>query len=127
VDINFGSMDRNDILNIIQKSNYAVQPSKVEGLGLSIIEPLCMGVPVLTIDIPPMNEYIHHGYNGFLITPRRTVKYGAILNWADINEIDIFNGMKEIMKSDNKIMSKNCMKFLEKSAFETDLTKIMEM
>ena len=36
----------------------AIQPSKLEGVGFMVIEPLCSGMPVITLDYPPMNEYV---------------------------------------------------------------------
>jgi glycosyltransferase involved in cell wall biosynthesis len=36
----------------------AIQPSKLEGVGYMVIEPLCSGMPVITLDYPPMNEYV---------------------------------------------------------------------
>jgi len=35
----------------------AIQPSKIEGLGLMILEPICCGLPVMTLNAAPMNEY----------------------------------------------------------------------
>jgi len=37
-----------------------VQPSKMEGLGFMVLEPVCSGMPVITTDYPPMNQYVHH-------------------------------------------------------------------
>jgi glycosyltransferase involved in cell wall biosynthesis len=36
----------------------AIQPSKMEGIGFMILEAVCSGLPVITIDYPPMNEYV---------------------------------------------------------------------
>jgi glycosyltransferase involved in cell wall biosynthesis len=36
-----------------------VQPSKMEGIGFMVLEPACAGMPVITTDYPPMNEFIH--------------------------------------------------------------------
>ena len=35
-----------------------IQPSKMEGLGFMVLEPACCGIPVITTDYPPMNEFI---------------------------------------------------------------------
>lgn len=36
----------------------AIQPSKMEGIGFMVIEPICSGMPVITTDYPPMSEYV---------------------------------------------------------------------
>lgn len=40
------------------EGDVAVQPSKMEGLGFMVLEPVCSGVPVITIDYPPMSEFV---------------------------------------------------------------------
>jgi glycosyltransferase involved in cell wall biosynthesis len=36
----------------------AIQPSKMEGIGFMVIEPVASGMPVLAINYPPMNEFV---------------------------------------------------------------------
>lgn len=36
----------------------AIQPSKMEGVGFMILEPVAAGLPVITLDYPPMNEAV---------------------------------------------------------------------
>jgi len=38
----------------------AVQPSKCEGLGFMLLEAIASGLPLITTDYPPMNEYVQH-------------------------------------------------------------------
>ena len=38
----------------------AIQPSKMEGLGFMVLEPVCCGLPVITTNAPPMNEYVRN-------------------------------------------------------------------
>lgn len=42
------------------QGDVAIQPSKMEGIGFMILEPLASGMPVLTTDYPPMNEFAQH-------------------------------------------------------------------
>lgn len=40
------------------EGDVAVQPSKMEGLGFMVLEPVCAGVPTITIDYPPMSDCV---------------------------------------------------------------------
>jgi glycosyltransferase involved in cell wall biosynthesis len=42
--------------DLYREGEVFIQASKAEGLGLSILEPIACGLPVLTTDYPPMNE-----------------------------------------------------------------------
>jgi glycosyltransferase involved in cell wall biosynthesis len=47
-----------DYSDLYSEGDVFIQPSKAEGIGLSILEALACGLPVLTTDYPPMNEYV---------------------------------------------------------------------
>lgn len=49
--------NRNDLYNC---GDVLIQPSKMEGLGLSILEGVCCGLPVITTNYPPMNQWVWH-------------------------------------------------------------------
>lgn len=36
----------------------AIQPSKMEGIGFMVLEPVASGIPTITLDYPPMSEYV---------------------------------------------------------------------
>lgn len=44
-----------------------VFPTKLEGLGLPLFEGLAAGLPAITTDAPPMNEFIQDNENGVLV------------------------------------------------------------
>jgi glycosyltransferase involved in cell wall biosynthesis len=44
-----------------------VYPTKLEGIGLSVPEALSCGLPVITTDSAPMNEFVREGLNGSLV------------------------------------------------------------
>jgi len=50
-----------------------VYPSRLDGIGLTVPEALCAGLPVIATDSAPMNEFIIDGYNGFLINVERSI------------------------------------------------------
>ena len=44
-----------------------VYPTRLEGIGLTIPEAFASGLPVITTDEPPMNEFVIHQQNGMLV------------------------------------------------------------
>ena len=44
--------------DLYRNGDVAIQPSKMEGIGFSVLEAVCAGFPVITTDYPPMNEYV---------------------------------------------------------------------
>ncbi len=44
-----------------------VYPTRLEGIGLTIAEALACGLPVITTNAPPMNEFVVHDLNGRLV------------------------------------------------------------
>lgn len=54
--------------DLYAEGDVAIQPSKLEGIGFMVLEPLCTGLPVITLDYPPMNEYVRD--KAFLVRKR---------------------------------------------------------
>lgn len=48
-----------------------VYPTRLEGIGLTIIEALACGLPVITTDNGPMNEFVQDGVTGKLVAVER--------------------------------------------------------
>lgn len=65
-----GKCNREETLRSIAGSKYLIQPSLwYETFGLTIIEAMSLGTPVIGFDIGTRKELIKHGVNGFLCTP----------------------------------------------------------
>lgn len=47
-----------NVADLYSTGDVCVQPSKMEGIGFMVLEPACAGMPVITTDYPPMNEFI---------------------------------------------------------------------
>ena len=58
-----------------------VYPTRLEGIGLTIAEALACGLPVITTDEPPMNEFVVHGENGRLVTVEKVVSRADGYYW----------------------------------------------
>ena len=62
-----GERSREEVLGLFGAADAAVLPSRTEGFGLTHLEALTLGVPVVTTDAPPMNELVLDGENGLLV------------------------------------------------------------
>jgi glycosyltransferase involved in cell wall biosynthesis len=58
-----------------------VYPTRLEGIGLTIIESLACGLPVIVPDNPPMNEFVEDNPNSKLVTIERQVSRADGYYW----------------------------------------------
>lgn len=58
IEVRIGNLP--DIAALYSVGDVCIQPSKMEGIGFMVVEPAACGIPVITTDYPPMNEYIPH-------------------------------------------------------------------
>jgi glycosyltransferase involved in cell wall biosynthesis len=47
-----------DVRSLYETGDVCIQPSKMEGLGFMVLEPVASGLPVVTTNCPPMNEMV---------------------------------------------------------------------
>jgi len=59
-------LSRKEVQNLLYKSDCLVMPTKWETIGLPILEALACNTPVITNDVPPMNEFVRDCMNGYL-------------------------------------------------------------
>lgn len=65
-----GKCSRKETMAIVSHSKYLLQPSLLyETFGLTIIEAMSVGVPVIGYDIGTRRDFIEDGINGFLSRP----------------------------------------------------------
>ncbi|MCB8984692.1 MAG: glycosyltransferase family 4 protein [Ardenticatenaceae bacterium] len=62
---------------LYKRGDVYVYPSRLDGIGLSVPEALASGLPVITTNSPPMNEFVIPGENG------RVVKIDKLVARAD--------------------------------------------
>jgi hypothetical protein len=63
-DLNFDSQEK--YLELLKKANIFIAPRKIEGIGISFLEAMALGMVVIGYNYGTMNEYIKHNYNGYL-------------------------------------------------------------
>ena len=60
-----------------------VYPTRLEGIGLTIAEALASGLPTITTDCPPMNEFVKNGESGLLVKPSKYLGRADGYYWAE--------------------------------------------
>lgn len=60
-----------------------VYPSRLDGIGLSLPEALSCGLPAITTNSPPMNEFVMDGVNGTLIDVEKYLGREDGYYWAE--------------------------------------------
>lgn len=56
IDVRVDSL--HDPADLYAQGDVAIQPSKMEGNGFMVLEAVCSGMPVITLDYPPMSEFV---------------------------------------------------------------------
>ena len=91
---------RNDINDILNISDIYLQPSRTEGLPLSIMEALNYSLPVIGTRVGGIPEIVHEGENGYLFEKEN------IEELADRIEILVNNReVREMMGRKSKVIS----------------------
>lgn len=54
---------------LYHRGDVYVYPTVLEGIGLTMMEALACGLPVITTDCPPMSEFVQHAVSGRLVPP----------------------------------------------------------
>ena len=84
-----------------------ISPRKNEGIGMSFLEAMSLGIPVIAYNSPTMNEYIQDNKNGFLydfIKPK-TIDFSILEQMKKNLELDMIKGLKKWEKQQSEIIS----------------------
>jgi len=71
---------RDDIADIMSRSDVLVLPSRSEGLPLALLEAMACGLPVIATDVGGISEVITSGENGILIPPDDPQKLANVVD-----------------------------------------------
>lgn len=55
-----------ELVNLFRSADLYVTPTRYEGFGLTLLEAMAAGCPIVASDIPVVNEIVRHGENGWL-------------------------------------------------------------
>ena len=93
-------------------------PSKREGLGLSAIEAMATGLPIITSNIHGINDYSQEGITGYKCNPIVVEEFkiaieNLVLDQNLRNKMRIYN-MNFVKKFDKKIVQEKMKKIYSK-------------
>ena len=74
-----------DVRPLLAAADVYVLPSYREGLSISILEAMAMGLPVVAADVPGCRETIEPGANGFLVPARTAPPLAAAMEKFIVN------------------------------------------
>jgi glycogen(starch) synthase len=61
-----GRVEDAELVNLYRAADVYVTPTRYEGFGLTLLEAMTAGCPLISTDIPVVNETVRHGVNGWL-------------------------------------------------------------
>ncbi|MEM4957127.1 MAG: glycosyltransferase family 4 protein [Acidilobaceae archaeon] len=66
-----GALDRRGVMRVLKRSQVFLLPSRTEALGLSALEAMASGVPVVAMRVGGLPEVVAHGESGLLASSTR--------------------------------------------------------
>lgn len=106
-----GKIERRELTEHLSKATFFVSASQYEGFGISVLEAMASGCPVVLNDIPAFREFVNHGENGFLVDFTDYESVAALLD--GLMEKDLSDVSKEAMKTAVKYDWKTIVKKIE--------------
>lgn len=98
-------IDHKNMNNVYAASNLVLAPSYYEGLGLTVLEAMGMGIPVVACRVHGIRESIRSGYNGILVKQKDEVQLARAIEKIfldkDLRDKIIENGRKTVMSKFN--------------------------
>jgi glycosyltransferase involved in cell wall biosynthesis len=95
-----GVVETDDVPVLINRSRVFLYPSREEPFGLSIVEAMACGVPVVTTDVFGPKEIIQNNYDGIAVPPDNVeslaAAIGRLLDDDELRERISENGLKSV-------------------------------
>lgn len=106
-----GNMAHANLKNFYMRSDMAIIFEKFSGLSFNCLEPLALGVPVMTLDVSPMNEWITDGFTGILCKVDKYETYSNIdVPAAIVDKQDALEKIRDVVQNKEKHTAKHITK-----------------
>jgi glycosyltransferase involved in cell wall biosynthesis len=97
-----GKVDEGEKLKLLSESWVCLQPSSIEGWGITVIEANACGTPVIASDVKGLRDSVKNGETGFLVEPRNPDAFAAAMEYLISNSEKIRNlSMNAVFWSEN--------------------------
>ena len=114
---------RQELIDLYYKADCTVLPSKWETIGIPILESLAAGKPLIVTDVPPMNEFVRPGKNGYL-TKHNLEHYPTISVYAAIvNPINLKNNMENMLNESLYPMLSRNSRYIAETFYDLEKNK----
>ena len=97
----------NSLGGLFDYGDIYIYPTTREGIGLTITEAMCSGMPVVTSDYPTMNEWIDDGIEGRLIKISKIQKSSMPMGKVFIDTSNLANIMLDYIKFPDKVTAQS--------------------
>lgn len=109
----FGKVDEDKKAELLGSAWVALQPSMVEGWGITVIEANAAGTPVVASRVNGLVDSIQDGQTGILVTPKSVKEFAASMKFLTQNP------------KTRKIMTKNALVWSEKFSWDETTKKFI--
>ncbi len=97
-----GELSTEDLVNAYMKADILVHPASWEAFGMSILDGMWYGLPVIASDIAAIPELVRHGENGLLTHPGNAEELAdAMKNLIGNRDLRLQMGEKSRMFAEN--------------------------
>lgn len=97
-----GAVSEESRIDLVRSARAMVLPSAIESFGLSVVESLGLGTPVVALNATAVPELVRHERNGLLIDPVRHARFvdGERIPWLRPDEASLVDSLLRVLSPD---------------------------